>query len=42
MIEFLRRRMRQALLKIEVVVLLGIYGFSWVVAGLAIYNMYWS
>jgi hypothetical protein len=42
MFELLRRSLRRALLKIELVVIAAIYALSWIVAGLAVYQFYRS
>jgi hypothetical protein len=40
MFELWRRILQQVMLKIELVVIAAIYGLSWIIAGLAIYNVY--
>ena len=42
MFELWRRILRQIIMKIELVAIAVIYSLSWIMAGLAIYNVYGS
>lgn len=42
MFELWRRILQQVMLKIELIAIAVIYGLSWIMAGLAIYNVYGS